>query len=155
MKKIFTIILSLILSIFSYALDVYVEKVSDGDSFVAKYNGKKIRVRMYGVDAPELKQKHDKESKEYLENLILGKKVELKVLYEDKYKRKIARVYYKNKEINLEMLRSGNVWFYEYHAKKEKEYRRAYEEARKEKKGIWKDINPENPRDFRLRNKRR
>ena len=79
----------------------------------------------------------------------------LKVLYEDKYKRKIARVYYKNKEINLEMLRSGNVWFYEYHAKKEKEYRRAYEEARKEKKGIWKDINPENPRDFRLRNKRR
>ena len=42
MKKIFTIILSLILSIFSYALDVYVEKVSDGDSFVAKYNGKKI-----------------------------------------------------------------------------------------------------------------
>ena len=41
MKKIFTIILSLILSIFSYALDVYVEKVSDGDSFVAKYNGKK------------------------------------------------------------------------------------------------------------------
>ena len=79
MKKIFTIILSLILSIFSYALDVYVEKVSDGDSFVAKYNGKKIRVRMYGVDAPELKQKHGKESKEYLENLILGKKVELKV----------------------------------------------------------------------------
>ena len=53
------------------------------------------------------------------------------------------------------MLRSGNAWFYEYHAKKEKEYRRAYEEARKEKKGIWKDINPENPRDFRLRNKRR
>ena len=66
-----------------------------------------------------------------------------------------AETFAVNKEINLEMLRSGNVWFYEYHAKKEKEYRRAYEEARKEKKGIWKDINPENPRDFRLRNKRR
>lgn len=138
MKKIFTIILSLILSIFSYALDVFVEKVSDGDSFVAKYNGKKIRVRMYGVDAPELKQKHGKESKEYLENLILGKKVELKVLYEDKYKRKIARVYYKNKEINLEMLRSGNVWFYEYHAKRKKSIEELMRKLEKRKKEFGK-----------------
>lgn len=154
MKKIFTIILSLIFSIFSYALDAYVEKVSDGDSFLARANGKKIRVRMYGIDAPELKQKYGVESKKYLENLILGKSVELKVLYEDKYKRKVARVYCGNKEINLEMLRSGNVWFYEYHAGKERSYRKAYEKARSEKKGLWKDKNPENPRDFRLRNKR-
>ncbi|MGK4198981.1 thermonuclease family protein [Fusobacterium sp. HC1336] len=154
MKKIFTIILSLILSIFSYALDAYVEKVSDGDSFVVKANGKKMRVRMYGIDAPELKQKHGVESKKYLESLILKKTVELKVLYEDKYKRKVARVYSNNKEINLEMLRSGNAWFYEYHAGKEKSYRKAYEEAKKEKRGLWKDKNPENPRDYRLKNKR-
>mgnify|MGYP000785248733 FL=1 len=110
---------------------------------------------MYGIDAPELKQRYGKEAKKYLENLILGKKVELKVLYEDRYKRKIARVYYDDKEINLEMLRSGNAWFYEYHAKKEKEYRRAYEKARREKIGLWRDKNPQNPREFRLKNKRR
>lgn len=154
MKKIFTIMLSLIFSIFTYALDGYVVKVSDGDSFMIKSYGKKIRVRMYGIDAPELKQKYGKESKKYLEDLILGKKVELKVLYEDRYKRKIARVYYDDKEINLEMLRSGNVWFYEYHAKKEKEYRKAYEKARRERIGLWKDKNPQNPREFRLKNKR-
>ncbi len=154
MKKIFVLILMSILSIFSFALDGYVIKVSDGDSFLMKSSGKKIRVRMYGVDAPELKQRYGKEAKKHLEDLILGKKVDLKVLYEDKYKRKIAKVYYKGKEINLEMLRSGNVWFYEYHAKKEKEYRKAYERAKKERLGLWKDKNPENPRDFRLRNKR-
>lgn len=154
MRKILLTIFTVIISIFSFALDGYVVKVSDGDSFTIKSYGKNVRVRMYGIDAPELKQRYGKEAKKYLENLILGKKVELKVLYEDKYKRKIARVYYKSKEINLEMLRSGNVWFYEYHAKNEKEYRKAYEEAKREKRGLWKDKNPENPRDFRLRNKR-
>lgn len=147
-------IFTVIVSIFSFALDGYVVKVSDGDSFTIKSYGKNVRIRMYGIDAPELKQRYGKEAKKYLEDLILGKKVELKVLYEDRYIRKIARVYYKSKEINLEMLRSGNVWFYEYHAKNEKEYRRAYEEAKREKRGLWKDKNPENPRDFRLRNKR-
>lgn len=154
MRKILLTIFTVIISIFSFALDGYVVKVSDGDSFTIKSYGKNVRVRMYGIDAPELKQRYGKEAKKYLEDLILGKKVELKVLYEDRYKRKIARVYYKSKEINLEMLRSGNVWFYEYHAKNEKEYRRAYEEAKREKRGLWKDKNPENPRDFRLRNKR-
>lgn len=155
MRKILLIIFTLIISIFSFALDGYVVKVSDGDSFMIKSYGKKIRVRMYGIDAPELKQRYGKEAKKYLEELILGKRVELKVLYEDRYKRKIARVYYDDKEINLEMLRSGNAWFYEYHAKKEKEYRKAYEKARRERIGLWRDKNPQNPREFRLKNKRR
>lgn len=154
MRKVFTLILSIILSVLSFALEGYVERVSDGDSFVARIDGKKVRVRMYGIDAPELKQEHGKESKKYLENLILGKSVDLKVLYEDSYKRKVARVYYGKKEVNVEMLKSGNAWFYEYHAKKEKNYRRAYEEAKKEKKGIWGSKNPQNPREFRLKNKR-
>lgn len=154
MKKIWIVVLTFFLSIFSFVLDGYVVKVSDGDSFLIKSHRRKIRVRMYGIDAPELKQRYGREAKKYLENLILGKKVDLKVLYEDKYKRKIAKVYYRGKEINLEMLRSGNVWFYEYHAKREKEYRKAYEKAKKERLGLWRDKNPENPREFRLRNKR-
>lgn len=155
MKKYLIIVLTLIMSILSFAFDGYVVRVSDGDSFIINSQGKKIRVRMYGIDAPELKQKHGEKSKKYLENLILGKKVKLKVLYEDRYKRKIARVYYGDKEINLEMLRSGNVWFYEYHAKNEKEYRKAYEKAKKEKLGLWGEKNPQNPREFRLKNKRK
>lgn len=154
MRKLLTLILSIVFSIFSFAIDGYVVKVSDGDSFFMKQNGKKIRVRMYGIDAPELKQKHGKESKKYLEELILGKKIELKVLYEDNYGRKVSKVYYRDREINLEMLRSGNAWFYEYHAKKEKEYRKAYEKAKREKIGIWSEKNPQNPRDFRIKHKR-
>lgn len=154
MRKFLLIVFILLISLLSFAFDGYVVKVADGDSFVIKSYGQKIRVRMYGIDAPELKQQYGKEAKKHLENLILGKRVELDILYEDRYSRKIARVYYKDKEINLEMLRSGNAWFYEYHAKKEKEYRRAYEKARKEKIGLWRDKNPQNPREFRLKNKR-
>ena len=144
----------MIVSLLSFSMNGYVVKVSDGDSFIINSYGKNIRVRMYGVDAPELKQDYGRESKKQLENLILNKKVKLKVLYEDKYKRKIAKVYCSGKEINLEMLKSGNVWFYEYHAKKEKDYRKAFEKAKKEKLGLWGEKNPQNPREFRLKNKR-
>ena len=43
----------------------------------------------------------------------------------------------------------------EYHAKNEKEYRKAYEKAKKEKLGLWGEKNPQNPREFRLKNKRK
>lgn len=154
MRKILILFFTMIVSLLSFSMNGYVVKVSDGDSFIINSYGKNIRVRMYGVDAPELKQDYGRESKKQLENLILNKKVKLKVLYEDKYKRKIAKVYCAGKEINLEMLKSGNVWFYEYHAKKEKNYRKAFEKAKKEKLGLWGEKNPQNPREFRLKNKR-
>lgn len=155
MKKFFVVILTFLISLLSFGKNGIVTKVSDGDSFYMKLDGKKVRVRMYGIDAPELSQTYGEEAKKYLEKLILGKKVDLDILYEDKYKRKIARVYFKGREINLEMLRAGQVWFYEYHAKNEKAYREAYEEAKREKRGLWSYKNPENPREYRLKHRRK
>lgn len=154
MRKILVIFFTLLISIFTFSMNGYVVKVSDGDSFVMSSYGKRVRVRMYGIDAPELKQSYGAESKKYLESLILHKKVKLKVLYEDKYKRKVAKVYCNGKQINLEMLETGNAWFYKYHARNEKAYRKAYEKAKQEKLGLWKQSNPQNPREFRLKNPR-
>ena len=52
------------------------------------------------------------------------------------------------------MIETGNAWFYEYHAKREKEYRKAFKNAQEQKLGLWKEKNPQNPRNFRLKNKR-
>ena len=35
--------------------------------------------------------------------------------------------------MNLEMIATGNAWFYEYHAKREKSYRKAFKKAQEER----------------------
>lgn len=154
MRKILFSIFIFSLSMIAMAVSGKVIRVSDGDTILIQSGSQKIRVRMYGIDAPELKQNYGEDSKNYLEKRILNKNVDVKVINEDKYGRKVGKVFYKNKDINLEMIKTGNAWFYEYHAKKEKEYRKASKSAQEQKLGLWKDKNPQNPRNFRLEHRR-
>ena len=154
MKKIIITLLIFLNTIFAFGISGKVVKVSDGDSFYLKSGKTVYRIRMYGIDAPELHQEHGEESKTYLENIILGKNIDVKVMDEDKYGRKIGKIFYKNKDVNLQMLESGHAWFYEYYAKGERKYRKAFEEAKRKKIGIWKYNNLENPRQYRLKHKR-
>ena len=51
-----------------------VVKVSDGDTItVLTQNKESIKVRLYGIDAPETKQDFGKASKQYLSSLIAGR----------------------------------------------------------------------------------
>ncbi|WP_443862806.1 thermonuclease family protein [Fusobacterium ulcerans] len=154
MRKIIFAIFIFSLSIIAVAVSGKVIRVSDGDTILIQSGSQKIRVRMYGIDAPELKQKYGEESKKYLEKRIMDKNVDIKVINQDQYGRKVGKVFYKNKDINLEMLETGNAWFYEYHAKHEKDYRKAFKNAKEQKLGLWKDKNPQNPRNFRLDHRR-
>ncbi|WP_462427877.1 thermonuclease family protein [Fusobacterium varium] len=154
MRKILFSIFIFSLSIMAVAISGKVIRVSDGDTLLLQSGSQRIKVRMYGIDAPELKQSYGEDSKSYLEKRILNKNVDVKVINEDKYGRKVGKVFYKNKDINLEMIKTGNAWFYEYHAKKEKEYRKASKSAQEQKLGLWKDKNPQNPRNFRLEHRR-
>ena len=154
MRKIMFAIFIFSLSIIAVAVSGKVIRVSDGDTILLQSGSQRIKVRMYGIDAPELKQNYGEDSKNYLEKRILNKNVDVKVINEDKYGRKVGKVFYKNKDINLEMIKTGNAWFYEYHAKKEKEYRKASKSAQEQKLGLWKDKNPQNPRNFRLEHRR-
>lgn len=154
MRKIMFAIFIFSLSIIAVAISGKVIRVSDGDTILIQSGSQKIRVRMYGIDAPELKQKYGEESKKYLKKRIMDKNVDIKVINQDQYGRKVGKVFYKNKDINLEMLETGNAWFYEYHAKHEKDYRKAFKNAKEQKLGLWKDKNPQNPRNFRLDHRR-
>lgn len=154
MRKILFSIFIFSLSMITMAVSGKVIRVSDGDTILLQSGSHRIKVRMYGIDAPELKQNYGEDSKNYLEKRILNKNVDVKVINEDKYGRKVGKVFYKNKDINLEMIKTGNAWFYEYHAKKEKEYRKASKSAQEQKLGLWKDKNPQNPRNFRLEHRR-
>ena len=130
-----------------------VVKVSDGDTFTLLTKDlKQIKVRMYGIDAPESKQAFGEKSRLFLAGMIAGKEVVLEIKDTDKYGRTVAKVKTDNVEdVGLEMLKAGMAWHYSYYDKT-KAYIQAEKEAKEKKVGLWIDKNPINPYDFRKRN---
>ncbi|MDR2916184.1 MAG: thermonuclease family protein [Tannerella sp.] len=86
-----------------------VVRVADGDTFtLLSNNNEQIRVRLYGIDAPEAKQAFSEKSRLYLANLIAGKEVTIQVESIDKYSRTVAKVKTDSVEdVGLEMLKAG------------------------------------------------
>ena len=65
---------------------VEVVNVYDGDSLdVLGSNGKKIKLRLYGIDAPEKGQNFSQSAKVFLEDTVKDKLYSLDVRYKDKY----------------------------------------------------------------------
>ena len=96
--------------------------VTDGDSF---RRGKQ-RIRLFGIDAPELAQEClDAKGRPYacgqaakraLQELIGGAEISCEVVERDKYRRDVARCRKDDLEINREMVRLGWALAYERHS---------------------------------------
>jgi micrococcal nuclease len=86
--------------------DNFVVKVVDGDT-IKLASGREIR--LLGIDTPEKGQPYYNEAKDFLERLILGKKVRLEkdVTNKDKYGRYLRYVFLKNIFVNVELVRKG------------------------------------------------
>jgi micrococcal nuclease len=110
--------------------------IIDGDTFDMMQGGKKIRVRMFGIDAPERKQDYYQKSKETLSSLIFQKRVRLKSKGRDRYRRELAEVYVGEKWINYEMVYAGMAWHFTRYSK-DSRIANAEKEARASKRGLW------------------
>lgn len=131
--------------------------VSDGDTLkVLRETARRkeeVRVRLWGVDAPETKQAFGTKSKQFTSDLVFGKSVTVLVADTDRYGRTVAWVTVGSggeaKALNLELLKAGMGWWYESYAKKAYELRDAMEAAKRAKVGLWSEPNPVAPWEFR------
>ena len=119
---------------------------------------KTLKVRIYGVDSPELQKKstdppsqpYAEEAKDFASKLVLGKKVRLKLLRKDQYNRAIVKVETprgiipivgRRKDLSVELVRRGYATVYRgggaaYDSKKEL-LEKLEAQARSQKKGLW------------------
>ncbi|WP_336294687.1 thermonuclease family protein [Bartonella sp. CB169] len=121
--------------------------VIDGDSISIS----STRIRLLGIDAPELQQFCGKkrtrypcglEAKKYLRQLIASDPVTCHWYKKDKYQRILATCKTKRiSNINATLVRNG--WAISYY-----DYPKEEQEARKKKKGIWQS-NFQRPREWR------
>lgn len=128
--------------------------VHDGDSITVLAAGNvQIKVRLEGIDAPELKQPFSQQSKEALSGLVFGKVVTLQVTGTDRYKRTLAVVVADGVNANLELVRRGLAWRYDQYSK-DAALLAAQNEAKKAKRGLWRDPAPVPPWEWRKKGKK-
>lgn len=115
-----------------------VVSVTDGDTLtVLDSEMKQHKIRLAKIDAPEKSQAFGKNSKQALSDLVFLKQVKCDHLSSDRYQRAVAVCHLGDKNINLEMVRTGMAWVYRQYAKNSSEYYDAEEHARQSKKGLW------------------
>ena len=129
-----------------------VAEVSDGDSFKARRGSRDVRVRLYGIDSPELAQEYGRESRAAARRLLAGREVRVEPLYRDSYNRDVALVYAGDTLVNLELLRDGAAWVYTRYCKERDictRLKQAEAEARAARSGLWREQKPEPPWQWR------
>lgn len=143
LRAIFTIIL-LYCPLFAFSGKVV--SIHDGDTITALQGKQQIKIRLFGIDAPELKQPYGKKSKQFLANLIVGKVVEVEENGKDRYKRTIGTIYLNGTDINAQMVENGYAWAYRKFSKK---YTAQESQAKKQRLGLWRDKEPVPPWEWR------
>lgn len=111
-----------------------VSRVIDGDTFETV---EKQRVRIDGIQAPEIGMCGAEKATETLSKLILNKKVFLKVRYLDAYRRMISEVYEQNGKLVAEELAQKGVVIVRQKGETNKRLLAAGDEAREKGIGLY------------------
>ncbi|XP_026459496.1 uncharacterized 38.1 kDa protein-like [Papaver somniferum] len=114
-----------------------------GDTLVKKY-----RIRLRGIDAPEIQMPFGKEAKVELTKLLHGKCLTVGVYGVDQYGRFVGDVHCNGNFAQKIMLQKGLAWHFEKYDKRP-ELKKWEKEARVARVGLWASPNPEKPWEWR------
>ncbi|MEO8165604.1 MAG: thermonuclease family protein [Betaproteobacteria bacterium] len=134
--------------------------VSDGDTVtVLTAEHRQFKIRLSGIDAPEKKQAFGAFAKETLARQLFGQTVTVEWSKTDRYGRIVGKIAINGADANLEQVREGSAWVYtQYLRELPLEDRRLYLEAERlaqhERRGLWRDDDPEPPWQWRRERRR-
>jgi len=137
--------------------------VHDGDTITVKLGWQKVKVRLCGIDAPELSQPLGMQSRDHLRSLFAsaGNQVILYISDTDRYGRKVAELYVpahnpqqpeEEKLLNEEQLRAGMAYIYAKYASRcpnGSDFAKMEAIAQRKKLGVWSDPTAMKPWDYR------
>lgn len=132
----------------------FVSLVYDGDTITVQTDAGAKRVRLAGIDAPEMKQPFGTESRDALSQLVLNQPITAVTIKQDRYGRAVGKVLLNQEDINLRQVSAGLAWVYtEYINELSQEdqvlYRAAEKAANDARIGLWSDLEPVAPWNYR------
>ena len=131
--------------------------VHDGDTITVVDAAKRqYKIRLSGIDAPELGQEFGRQAKQSLSGLVFGK--DIVVIHDkvDRWGRLVGKVMVGGSDANLAMIEAGLAWHFKKYEKEQAQVdRRAYSDAevraRQTRIGLWSQPNPLPPWEYRAR----
>jgi len=158
----FVIIFTLNINLLRADFTAKVQRVVDGDTVhVIDKAGKKFKVRLTGIDAPEKNQPYGLAATYKLTEILINKLVLLKSKPNngkpytvDRYKRVLAKIILDGRDINLSQVLRGYAWHFKRYQKQQSPsdrelYSEAEIDAKKNKLGLWGEKNPIAPWKWR------
>ena len=110
--------------------------VSDGDTIRVLVDGQKHKLRLEGIDTPELGgQPYGRRAKQFTSDFSFGKTAAVYVSGTDDYQRELAHVYVDGESLNEALLAAGLAWHYRYN--KDRKLARLAQTAKQQKRGLW------------------
>jgi len=140
------------------------EKIFDGDTIGAVVDGRFEKIRLLGIDAPEMDQRPwGKKSRECLKALISAADSRIYIEYDiqrrDKYGRILAYIWSQDKRmLNEEMMEKGCAVLFTFppNVKYAARLRAAQKKAQENKTGLWGERGlHESPQDYRKKHPRK
>lgn len=129
-----------------------VTHVSDGDTLFVRPDagGQPVKIRMDGLDAPEICQAYGPASRQALQSRVLGQPVSVDGRRRDNFGRVLARIRWQQADVGEWMVRQGHAWSYRYR-RDAGPYAAEEAQARAAQRGLFADAQALQPRDFRKR----
>lgn len=129
-----------------------VTHVTDGDTLwvLPAAGGPPRKIRLDGIDAPEICQRHGEASAQALARHALYQPVRVTTRAVDDYQRAVATVSLQGDDVGGWMVAQGHAWSYRYR-RTSGPYAQAEAAARRARRGLFAERHPEQPRDFRRR----
>jgi micrococcal nuclease len=155
LKRQFTIFILLTFYVIGYSQSYKgkIVQVVDGDTYFFQTGHERLKVRMFGIDAPEGNQPFGKESIEFISKYF-DREATLVVHSRDQYKRSLGTLFVDGQDINLLMVKGGFAWHFKRYLD-DKKYAAAQENAKRNKSGLWALSNPVQPWNWRREERKR
>ena len=128
-------------------------RVVDGDTVWVQTagSGKPLKVRLQSIDAPEICQAGGTQARDALRRQVLGQYVTLTSRAHDDYGRTVGTLHLQGQDVSRWLVANGHAWVYSYRRKKAP-YADEFAQAQAARRGMFSDVQAEEPRVFRKRN---
>lgn len=134
-----------------------VTRVSDGDtlwlrpvSMPGEKPRRPVKLRLVGLDAPESCQRHGAEATTALRERVLGRAVTVQRSAVDVYGRALVTLTQEGDDVGAWLVREGHAWSVRWRGASGP-YDTEEDAARAARRGLFAEVEPEPPRDFRVR----
>jgi len=119
--------------------------VVDGDTIdILTTDKQNLRIRLWGIDAPEKSQPFGQAAKHQLSRLAYNCTATVEVVDTDRYGRTVGLVHACGSDLNEAMIRTGHAWVYRKYVEPKRASRwiELEQHAKESQKGLWGDSEP-------------